>query len=165
MIVVTRIDAPDSTLQHELIRDIGKHWGEDTLTREQQLMQRSGDPLLVREFLLHQATPGYTPTFGPPKSGAELVLIPGVSLGGGVERPNLPETSKRYADRSSLLESSVRPCAFEPSVQEREGAMELELSTRHSTPPSTSLSGMGAAAGGAALIVALLWLSLALVLD
>lgn len=116
----------------ELIRDIGRHAdiSGHGITREQQLMERADDPLMVREFLARQEGFGQVmQTARPMSREATITLARRVLYGGGPEHRFLTKAPRRYEDRESLLESSVIPAPFEPSAKDYQDAMELGPST------------------------------------
>jgi hypothetical protein len=96
------------------------------VTPEEQLMQRAGDPLLVREFLSRQSTLEPVPGVAPPMSGEATIRLARCILAqGSVEHLSVGQASRRYGARDPLLENSQVPSAFIPSEQDREGVMEL----------------------------------------
>jgi hypothetical protein len=145
---------------------MGRHSGSSLhdVTPEQQLMQRAGDPLLVREFLSRQSTPERAPGMAPPMSvEATIGLARCILAQGSVEPVNLPPTPKRYVAREPLLENSSVPSTFAPSVQEREGAMEIGQSQSGKCPPAATSTGAAARIAALALSFVLLWIWLQLV--
>ena len=151
-----------------LIHDMGRHSGASLhdATPEQQLMQRAGDPLLVREFLSRQSTPERAPGMAPQLSGeATIGLARCILAQGSVELVNLPETSERYVAHEPLLENSRVPSAFTPSVQEREGAIELGQSQPGNGAPAAALARADVVTAALTLAFGLLWIWLQLVWD
>jgi hypothetical protein len=149
-----------------LIRDMGRHSGSSLhdVTPEQQLMQRAGDPLLVREFLSRQSTPEGAPGMEPPMSvEATIGLARYILAQGSLELVNFPPLPKRYAAREPLLENSRVPSTFTPSVQDREGAFEIGQSQSGKGAPAAALTGAAAVIGALALSFVLLWIWLQLV--
>jgi hypothetical protein len=144
-----------------MIHDIGRHSGSSLqgMTPEQQLMQRAGDPLLVREFLSRQSTPEWSPGTTPPMSGEATIWLAHCILAqGSVELMSRPQTPKRYVAREPLLENSRSPSTFIPSVQDREGAMELGQSQPGKGRPAATGTVTAAATAALALAVVLLWM-------
>ena len=146
----------------ELIRDIGRHAdiSGHGLTREQQLMERAGDPLVVREFLSRQEHFGQVLQTALPMSGEATITLARRVLSGGPELQNRTQAPKRYDGREALFESSVVPAPFEPSATDRQDAMELGPSTPEAMTVTSDpgLAGLtGALALTAVLLLALLF--------
>jgi hypothetical protein len=143
-----------------LIHDMGRHSSSSfhDVTPEQQLMQRAGDPLLVREFLARQSTPQLAPGRAPPMPGEATIRLARCILAqGSVELVNLPRPPARYVTREPLLENSRVPSTFIPSVEEREGAMELGQSQSIKSRPVVTVTVMAGVTVAVALTVVLLW--------
>ncbi len=157
--------ARNDPVPSSLIHDMGRYSGSSPhdASPEQQLMQRAGDPLLVREFLSREPNVKPMPGVAPMPGEATIRLARCILAQGSVEQLNLAQAPKRYVAREPLLESSRTPLAFTPSAKEREGA--IELGQPHSTrgSPTEAMAGPAAVIAGLAFATVLLWMLFQLV--
>ena len=160
--MTTRIETADCTPHAELIRDIGKECVHRRagLTCEQELMQRSGDPLLVWDFLARHGPLPSLRMEGQRLADEPTIVLASKNSPGGA--PAMPVVSRRYDEHDPQWRNSFAPSPFEPSVHDRECAINSGVrQVRAAAPPTRMLRG-GAIAAGVAFIVALIWLMLAL---
>jgi hypothetical protein len=142
--------------QGDFVGDIGQSGFRLAVpfTSEQHLMRLSGDPLLVREFVLRGDFAGPLPQVAPPMSGdVSIALARGMPEHGGMQQASQPPRPKHYAGREPLLEASASPSVFEPTCHDRDRALqhdnpraqEVAFATATSSP-SAALSALMVAA-------------------
>lgn len=145
----------------ELIRDIGRQCSLSmpSVTTEQELMQRSRDPLLVREFLSHRDSLELAERAAPPvSSDVTITLARCILAQGSLEPATNSRVSRRYPDREPLLANSLAPSPFNPSAQDREDVMDLENSQRTDPPFRTAVTSPSAACMALVTIAVLFYL-------
>jgi hypothetical protein len=145
----------------ELIRDIGRQCSLSMpgVTTEQELMQRSSDPLLVREFLARRQNLELVQTAASPMSGdATITLARSILAQGSLEPSSHPQVSRRYPVREPLLANSLAPSPFEPSARDREDALDLENSQRADLSLHPAAASPSTPSMALAFIAILLWL-------
>ena len=164
--MTTRIETAGCPPHAELIRDIGKECVNRRagLTCEQELMQRSGDPLLVWDFLARHGPLPSLRMEGQRLAGEPtIVLASKTPPGAAPATPVLPPVSRRYDEHDPQWRDSLAPSPFEPSVHDRECAINSGLRQVRAAAPLTQMLRGGAIAAGVAFSVALIWLMLDLV--
>lgn len=163
---MARIDDAGSLPSSELIRDIGKQsvCCASGPTWEQQLMQRSKDPLLVRDFVLIQTCSAPVPAPRQCLNGDTAIALAGHNLSGAAtNQPRPAISSSRFDDPEPRLECSACPLPFEPSDRDRDSAIEFQQRQWGAAPQSTVLLGRGAIAACLAGATALLLVLLSLI--
>jgi hypothetical protein len=163
---MAKIDDAGDLPRSELIRDIGKQsvCCASAPTCEQQLMQRSKDPLLVREFVLIQTCSAPAPAPRQSLNGDTAIALAGRSLSGTVaDQPRPTISSSRFGDPEPRRECSACPMPFEPSDRDRDSAIEFQQRQWGAAAQSTASLGRGAMAACLAGATALLLVLLSLI--
>lgn len=149
--------------QGELIREIGRSECRlaGACSPEQHLMRLAGDPLLVREFLLRKDPAEPVHVAASPMSGEVTVALARRMLS-GLQRAGGLSGSKQYDPLKAPFEASVAPSVFEPSHQDREGALEHDGQQLVKVAPAALVSRPGVALVGVPFVAALVLLLLLL---
>jgi hypothetical protein len=126
---MSRSEEGDCSSHSKLIHDIGqqrKAGFSDTLSLEQQLMQHSSDPLLVREFVLSHGLVLPQPTVGLPMAAETKTALANCSFAtSALKNTQRHFATRLYGEREPLREAVWGPSTFHPSQKDRLGAMDF----------------------------------------